>query len=301
MKRMAIFAAAALAACAWLPAGCSKPAPKTPGEEAQAAAQEFMDACTTLDVQKAYGMLPSSTRGKITAAVAPYVQAVDAECWNAAAGLLSDVADVVGAQADNLVALAKQYDGDYVEIIDAVTAADIKNLAVVLKAIGSLDRQKIIEGDYSALLGSKGVKELMKFIQGQAEFQEAVADELGATFKLVSENEDGTVTLVEVKANGEEGQALQMKKMDGVWVIADFIEGIEEGLADMGDDISADFIMEVADMFSPENKGEILTAIGAIRGILPTLKNARSPEELTGAAMTGFMRLGAMVEPSLTP
>ena len=293
MKRMAIFAAA-LTACALMFTGCSKPAPKTPGEEAQAAAQEFLDSCTTLDVQKAYEMLPSSTRGKITAAVAPYVQAIDAECWNAAAGLLSDVADVVGAQADNLVALAKQYGGDYVENIDSVKASDIKNLGVVLKAIGSLDRQKIIAGDYSALLGSKGVKELMKFIQGQAEFQEAVADELGATFKLVSENEDGTVTLVEVKANGEEGQEMLMKKMDGVWVIADFIKGIEEGLAEMGNDVSADFVM--ADMFSPENKAEILTAIGAIRGVLPSLKNARSPEELTGAAMAGFMQLGSLFD-----
>lgn len=293
----ALAAALVLAACsrtpdASSPASSSAPA-LPPDQAALATANAALDAFRAGDAPALYTSLPASIRSDFSSLLADAASAIDPDFWRESTAFLTDLADAIDAQSANLASLLDNRLADYLASAPAasaaadssvtVAAADFSSLASFLRSFAaSVDRDTLLRGDLSKLLSIPALRDILVLSHSQL----ASSGALDGAFSVVRTNPDGSVTLR--FGEGDDAKDVDWHLVDGTWFPAPVGSEYAETLASFREAVG-----EFKTAFPAEYRDQILPALRQLRGILPSLKAAESPEQLQTAATMAFFALAA--------
>lgn len=290
----ALAAALVLAACSRAPDAAPTafaPDPALPPDQAAlATANAALDAFRAGDAPALYASLPASIRTDISSLLSDAVSAIDPDFWRESSAFLTDLADALDAQSANLASLLGQLpvflNGDPAPDLDAVpevAAADVTSVAAFLHSLAaSADRDALLRGDFSKILALPALRNVLS--QAYAKLDETGT--LDGAFSVVRTNPDGSVTLH--FGASDEGEDSDWRLVDGAWFPAPVGSDYADMIAEARSAI-ADFKTS----FASEYRSQLLPVLRQLRGVLPSLKAAESPEQLQTAATMAFFALAA--------
>lgn len=285
-------AALVLAACSRAPDAAPAafvPDPALPPDQAAlATANAALDAFRAGDAPALYASLPASIRTDISSLLSDAVSAIDPDFWRESSAFLTDLADALDAQSANLASLLGQLpvflNDDPAPDLDAVpevAAADVTSVAAFLRSLAaSADRDALLRGDFSKILALPALRDVLS--QAFAKLDESGT--LDGAFSVVRTNPDGSVTLH--FGDADEGEDSDWRLVDGAWFPAPVGSDYAEALATFREAVDG-----FKTSFAAEYRDQLLPVLRQLRGVLPTLKAAESPEQLQTAATMAFFAL----------
>ena len=147
----------------------------------------------------------------------------------------------------------------------------------------SADRDALLRGDLSKLLALPALRDVLS--QAFAKLDESGA--LDGAFSIVRTNPDGSVTL-RFGASPDEGEDADWRLVDGAWFPAPVGSEYADMIAEAHSAIDG-----FKTTFAAEYRDQLLPVLRQLRGVLPSLKAAESPEQLQTAATMAFFALGS--------
>jgi len=291
--------AAALAAALVLAACAPKPEPPAafvpdpalpPDQAALATANAALDALRAGDAPALYASLPATVRSDFSSLLADAASAIDPDFWNESTAFLTDLADALEAQSANIAALLGQLptylNGESAPDLDAVpeiAATDVASVASFLRSFAaSADRSSLVAGDLSKILALPALRDVLS--QAYAKLGESGT--LDGAFSVLRTNPDGSVTL-HFGASPDDGEDSDWRLVDGTWFPSPVASEYAETLASAREAVDG-----FKTAFASEYRDQLLPAIRQLRGVIPALKAASSPEQLQTSLLMSLFALG---------
>lgn len=285
-KRITLFALPAILLLNGCGGGGSTPAPAA---TADSAVMQVVDGLNANKADAPWHMLPASYQAELHAVKDTFTSKMDAELYDAGAGVVSKLASVLAAKKDLLLAspmtkgipmgtdLSANYD-QLVAILSTLAASDAATLEGLKNAeIGNLLANA--GSDMMKTISTMKISRESKKPMGMNRMLKAPAKVLAMKAELVSENGDNAV--VKLSTEGETPKELPFVNVEGKWIPKEMAEEFPEGLAEMKKSVEA---MEI----TAQQKAQAMMGITMINGVLDQINAAKTQEELQ-AALGGLM------------
>ena len=313
MKKMSSLLAAA-ALCLLFASGCGKappsgdaadgaapPAPVarlTPEQEAKATADAFLASFRAGRLDEILLSLPESYQADVSRVVRAYAAKIDATLFARGTELLSTLADVLDAQADNLAGLLSAPGeglwglAEGLDVRPEVSAGDIRSTARWLgNAAKKLDYGEVAAGNILPLLQMAPLREVVESALAQCGF--------GAVSSCEIPPDDGTpraegiVKLAfshGVDGGGEaEKEEVDFVKVEGRWVPLELSRAWSDAIGAALEGVDAVTVDE-------ETVERMNRLLPMVQRALASLKDAQSAQELQAQAMGAAMTIGMMLQ-----
>jgi hypothetical protein len=311
-KTSSLLAVAAL--CFLFASGCGKAPPSgeaaggaapvaplvrlTPEQEAKAAADAFIASFRAGRLDEILLSLPESYQADVSRVVRAYAEKIDATLFARGTELLSTLADVLDAQADNLAGLLSApgeglWDlADGMDVRPEVSAGDIRSTARWLgNAVRKLDYGEVAAGNILPLLEMAPLREVVESALAQCGF--------GAVSSFEIPPDDGTPRAEGIvklafsyPVDGEdkaESDELEFVKVEGRWVPLELSRAWGDAIGVALEGIDALTVDE-------ETVERMNRLLPVVQRALASLKDAQSAQELQAQAMGAAMTIGMMLQ-----